>query len=167
MWSERYANPLQIDIKPSKIALVVVVTTHLGAITALLCASLPIIVMVLFAMLTLASAVYSLCRTGWISSQYMICRRWMPAIISVCWGDEFWYLRQDNDTELIAQLLPSSFVSRWLVVVNLSVTQLPWYYRKISLLFLPDNIDKEIFRRLRVRLRWYPEPIQDSSVELK
>jgi len=166
MWSEKYANPLNIDLKPSKIALVVVVMVHLGAITALLCASLPIIVKLMLVVLTLASGLYSLCRISWnVLPAY--CRRCVPTITSVCWGDEFWYLQQDNDAELVAQLQSTSYVSRWLVVVNLKAKELPWYSRHISLLFLPDNIDREIFRRLRVRLRWYPGLIQDNSVELK
>jgi len=166
MWSEKYANPLQIELKPSKIALGVTLIVHLGAVVALLLSSISIAIKSLGMLLIVSSTLYSLSRIGW-TRHFKLSLRWVPIFKSVCWRDEFWYLRVDNGTEYIAQLLPSSYVSRWLVVVNLRVTDLPWHSRNVSLLFLPDNIDKELFRRLRIRLRWYPEVFRDNSVELK
>ena len=49
-----------------------------------------------------------------------------------------------------AEILPSSYVSGWLVVVNLSGGG----GRRRSLVLLPDCIVAEEMRRLRVWLRW-------------
>jgi hypothetical protein len=49
-----------------------------------------------------------------------------------------------------AEILPSSYVSGWLVVVNLGQTG----RRGRSLVLLPDSAGTEELRRLRVWLRW-------------
>ena len=51
-------------------------------------------------------------------------------------------------------MLSSSFVSPSLTVLNLRVAGAA---RPRHLVILPDNVEKETFRRLRVLLRWSPE----------
>lgn len=52
---------------------------------------------------------------------------------------------------LEARLLPSSFVAPYLTVLNLRVEGRRF---PIHVTILPDAVDAEDFRRLRVRLRW-------------
>ena len=52
-----------------------------------------------------------------------------------------------------AQILASSYVSAWLVVMNLGARE----GRTRSVVLLPDSAAAEDLRRLRVWLRWHPE----------
>ena len=52
-----------------------------------------------------------------------------------------------------ARILPSTYVSGWLVVMNLGEDA----GRARSLVLLPDSAGAEDLRRLRVWLRWRPE----------
>ena len=60
-----------------------------------------------------------------------------------------WVLELRDGTQYETQLLPSSYVSPWLVVLNFDKTT----YSKIRLVTLfRDALDPESFRRLRARL---------------
>lgn len=50
-----------------------------------------------------------------------------------------------------AQLLGSSFVAPWLTVLNLKTADSPLARHVV---IVPDAVDSEIFRQLRVRLKW-------------
>lgn len=73
------------------------------------------------------------------------------AIVQVSWeGQGVWRLRQRNGIEWIGELLPGYFAEPRLVLLNFVLR--PWR-RRASVVFLPDNIESEALRRLRVRLR--------------
>jgi len=166
MWSEKYASPLLLELRPSKIALVVTLFMHGGGILLLTFTTLSTMCKLALAMAVVGSFGYSLMRLGWLTTEHALLQ-WVTAYQSACWHDTQWVLQDIRGVEQNARLLPSSFVHRWLTVVNLQVAELPWYRRHVSLLILPDNIDQETFRRLRVRLRWYPSLAQDNSAESK
>ncbi len=72
------------------------------------------------------------------------------AIRSVEWScDGEWRLFTATGDELAAQLKASSYLQPWLVVLNFSTSR----FGRRSLILLPDAIDPELLRRLRVRLR--------------
>ena len=81
--------------------------------------------------------------------------------------DDRWILAAENGEEIQAHLVAGSFVHPQFTTVNLKLTGKPWYTRYRSFVFIPDNVDAEVFRRLRVRLRWYSTPDQDSLGALK
>jgi len=60
-----------------------------------------------------------------------------------------WTLFLANGDEPAAQLKASSYLQPWLVVLNFSTSR----FRRHTLILLPDAIDPERLRRLRVRLR--------------
>ena len=60
--------------------------------------------------------------------------------------------------ELDAKLCSSTFVSRWLILLNLRTSQLGNH----SLVLLPDSLTREHMRQLRVRIRQYPAHDQYS-----
>lgn len=60
------------------------------------------------------------------------------------------FRRLDGKT-LEGTLHGSSFVSPWLTVLNLSPEG---RWRTVSLVILPDAVEREAFRQLRVLLRW-------------
>jgi len=72
------------------------------------------------------------------------------AIRSVEWnGDGEWMLFTAAGDELAAQLKTSSYVQPWFVVLNFSISR----FGRRSLILLPDAVDPELLRQLRVRLR--------------
>ncbi|MCF6354382.1 MAG: hypothetical protein L3J26_04660 [Candidatus Polarisedimenticolaceae bacterium] len=60
-----------------------------------------------------------------------------------------WMLFFANGDEIAAQLKASSYLQPWLVVLNFSTSR----FRRHTLILLPDAVDPERLRRLRVRLR--------------
>ena len=60
-------------------------------------------------------------------------------------------LETRGDKHLSCMILGSTFVAPYLVVLNL---KLPNKFLGCSVVILPDSIDGEEFRRLRVLLRW-------------
>lgn len=60
------------------------------------------------------------------------------------------FIRRDG-AHLPCRILPGSLVSPWLTVLNAQ----PQNARGVlSIVILPDSLDAESFRQLRVRLRW-------------
>ena len=94
--------------------------------------------------------------------------RLLPRFNAAVWdNDNIWTLTTLDGDEVKAKLLATSFVHPQLTIVDLKLTGVPWYSRYRSLVLMQDNLDEEIFRRLRVRLRWYSSPEQNSSAVLK
>ncbi|MBI5918284.1 MAG: hypothetical protein HY849_02765 [Nitrosomonadales bacterium] len=65
-------------------------------------------------------------------------------------------LMQRNGTAVRAQLLGDSLVMPWLTVLNLKPEGVRWARRVV---ILPDSLDAESFRELRVWLRWGGQPL--------
>lgn len=61
--------------------------------------------------------------------------------------DGDWRLRQRDGTQLDACLMPDSLVHPWVLVLNFRVAG-----KRVTLLIVPDAMDQERMRRLRVRL---------------
>lgn len=72
------------------------------------------------------------------------------AVLRVLWpaGDE-WQLFTRGGQELVGTLLPESYVRPWLVVLRFKCPRL---HRPRSVVILPDMLDANVMRRLRVRL---------------
>ena len=64
-------------------------------------------------------------------------------------ADDDWTLWCNDSTELVGQLRPDSYESIWLVILRLQLQQ----GGRRTLVLLPDMLDRQSFRRLRVRLR--------------
>lgn len=64
-------------------------------------------------------------------------------------ADDDWTLWRNDSTELVGQLRPDSYESTWLVILRLQLEQGGWR----TVVLLPDMLDRQSFRRLRVRMR--------------
>jgi hypothetical protein len=85
------------------------------------------------------------------------------AIVRAAWDAQgTWELTIRSGECLQARLLPDSFVSSPLVVLNFQLGP----RRRRSLVLTPDNTDQQLLRRLRVRLRLQSaaEQGQDSQI---
>ncbi len=75
---------------------------------------------------------------------------WPWSLKEVIWQtDGSWYLIQGDGRQLEGRLLGSTYVSPALVVLNFRCGR----WRNRSLVLLPDNLEPDLHRRLRVRLR--------------
>ena len=167
MSSQKYASPLSIDILPSRSLSVLLVAMHVGAAGLIGVTSLSIMVKSTLLLLVVASIFTIAIRLHWIVAQPPFTKL-TSSFNKVVWDEnDQWRLIGKDGQHVDAQLLPTSYVHRYLVTVNLRVPGQPWYKRHVSLVFVPDNINKEVFRRLRIRLRWYSTPFPDNSAVLK
>jgi hypothetical protein len=91
--------------------------------------------------LVLASFVYTTLR--------YVLKRFSTSIKSMTWlDDERWILQQRCGETVKASLLGNAFIRPWLVIVCLKDENRKWH----NVLLLPDMLDINTFRRLRVRL---------------
>jgi len=63
--------------------------------------------------------------------------------------DDDWTLWCNDSSEIVGQLRPESYESTWLVILRLQLQQ----GGRRTIVILPDMLDRQSFRRLRVRLR--------------
>jgi len=167
MSSSNYASPLRIKIQPSPNLLGIVITLHIGAAVLVFVSAIAWAVQLFLVSATLGSLLVFLSINGWIS-RFNFLEQMFPRVCELVWGEnDSWLLIRDEGEEQRAELSMSSFVHPQLTVVNLKVLGKPWYCRYRSFVFLPDNLDAQTSRRLRIRLRWYSTPDQDNSVVLK
>ena len=171
MSSQKYASPLRIELLPSRILLGIVLFAHLGAVGLLIPLAMPMLPKVLLMVLIIMSLAFSAYGLGWEPAgnalSGVIGRKW-PRFNRALWDhDDFWQLTDEHEKIHQACLMPTTLVHPHLVVLNLRLSGQPWYCRYRSIILLRDNIDSETFRRLRIRLRWYAPPADDSSAVLK
>lgn len=171
MSSQKYASPLTINIKPSRIGLGVLLLVHLGALVLLLTLQIPLAAKIMAGLIVVISNLMTLYYAGWGRTwpaiDHVIDARW-PRWRRVVWdSDDQWRLFGERQGTYAATLLPTTFVHPQLVVLNLRLTGQPWYCRWRSIVLLRDNIEPETFRRLRIRLRWYGPQPADNSAALK
>ena len=74
-------------------------------------------------------------------------------------ADGHWCLIQGDGRQREGSLLGSTYVSPALVVLNFRCGR--WQYR--SLVLMPDNLEPDLLRRLRVRLRLEGVPARKSA----
>ena len=72
------------------------------------------------------------------------------SVTALLWDDLGEWKLFFRSGEEVVRLEPDTLVSSWLVVLNFSATAAAGHY---SAVILPDSLDRESFRRLRVRLR--------------
>lgn len=135
--------PLYLELHPSRIFAAVLLVVHGGAAGCVLIVPLSWPVRVLLAALILLSLWYTLSRWGLL--------RHNRAVTALLWDDlGEWKLFSRDRKETAVRLEPDSFVSPGWVVLNFSAIDAPGRW---SVVLLPDSLDGESFRRLRVRLR--------------
>ena len=135
--------PLYLELRPSWIFAAVLLVVHGGAAGCVLIVPLSWPVRVLLVGIILFSLQYTVSRWALL--------RHNKAVTALLW-DELgeWKLFFREREEMAVRLEPDSFVSpRW-VVLNFSAIDAPGRY---STVLFPDSLDRERFRRLRVRLR--------------
>ena len=137
-----YASPLVLEPGVSRtliLYLVVIHTLALAVVAAPL--NIPIALRLGIAAVTVISFI----------RQWRCIREHAPVrIYRLVWElDDDWTLWCNDSTELVGQLRPESYESTWLVILRLQLQE----GGRRTVVLLPDMLDRQSFRRLRVRLR--------------
>jgi toxin CptA len=127
-------KPIEINLKPSRALIAALSAMHLLAIAAVWVLSWPIATS--FTVLVLVS--FTWC---WR-------RKWAVTLKINVKGELL--LQQDGDW-LEVKVLASSLVLPYLTVLNLKLPGRRW---PLNIVLLPDSLDAQDYRKLRVWLRW-------------
>ena len=143
MSSIEYATPLSLELKPSRTLFRILTLMHLGAAGMLFATSLPGWTTACVLVLVLGSYMSLVARHALLRVPGSV--RWLR------WDKgNHWRVCALNGNEYSASLRPDSFVSPWLTVLLLRPES---GGRLRNVVLLPDMLDAEAFRHLRVRLR--------------
>ena len=133
----------QFKFHPSRYLAAVMIAAHCTAIMALLPLTLPVWAKAALSVLVSFSLAYHLWRDAWLSAPY-------SCVGLVLDGDQV-ALTTRGCGQLAGQVLRESLVTPHLTVLSI----LPQGARLArNVLILPDSLDAESFRQLRVWLRW-------------
>lgn len=147
------AKPIHLDLRPSaSLAWTIGLACALCCIVLLL---LPIHagLKVLLMAVIVASSVYFIRRHARLSL--------MKSIVGLNFNAETGLQLDFNDgTRQEAKVLEHSFVAPYLTVLNMQTLE---DGKCISLILVPDNVEPDSFRQLRVWLRWGREALADTA----
>ncbi len=139
--SRKYATPLHLEPKCSTRLAWFLRCTHGAALLVLMFSELTANQTFGLVSMVLVSFVY-------ITSRYVL-KIFSTSIKSMTWLDnERWILQQRGGETVKASLLGNAFIRPWLVIVCLKDEN----RKRHNVLLLPDMLDINTFRRLRVRL---------------
>jgi hypothetical protein len=139
MSSQKYASPLILKPETSRVFIGLFAIAHLGALAVVLPLNLSWVIKISLLSLVAVSMFVVLRGKGFSNVNILTWKE----------GGE-WVLELSDGTQYETYLLPSSYVSPWLVVLNFSKAE---NQRGRSVTLFRDALDEESFRRLRVRLR--------------
>lgn len=135
-----YATPLRIEPRPSRWLAAAILFVYGGAV-------LMTLLVPLSRWLAVPTAV-AIAGAGWRTFVDRVLMSRAQAIIAVVWRDDGrWELQTRDGRRLPVALLPDSYVHPWLTVLNFRGAA-----RRRSVVLLPDSLDSQCYRRLRVRL---------------
>jgi len=139
MSSPKYASPLILKPETSRVFTGLFAVAHLGAMAVVLPLNFSWVIKISLLSLVVVSMFVVLRGKGFANVNVLTWKE----------GSE-WVLELNDGTQIETYLLPSTYVSTWLVVLNFSKAE---NQRSRSVTLFRDSLDQESFRRLRVRLR--------------
>lgn len=135
-----YATPLRLDLRPSRKLAIIVAVTYGCALGLVMLAHLVLWQKTLLCVLILASAVVHYQRYPLANNK--------NRIRALVWNQgSAWQIEREYSADA-ASLGPEALVLAWLVILQLR----PEAGGRLYLAIVPDMLDSESFRRLRVRL---------------
>ena len=132
----------QFKLRPSRYLMAVLIAAHSITLASLLPLALPVWAKVALALFLLLSLVYYLHRDAWLSAS---------AGMVLALEDGLVALVTHGSNRLVGQVLRHSLVTPSITVLNV-LPQGGHFAR--SVVILPDSLDAESFRQLRVWLKW-------------
>lgn len=133
----------QFKLQPSRYLAAVLVVVHGSALAVLFPLTLPVWAKTALAIVILFSLAYHLRRDALLSSRI--------AVMALLLEEEQAVLTLRGGDQLAGQVLCNTLVTPFITVLNVR----PQGARLArSVVILPDSLDAETFRQLRVRLKW-------------
>lgn len=142
-------KPIQLDFKPSLALMLIICTMGLGAGVILILPALVWQIKLLLGFGILAASMHALCRYG------LLLLPWSCVALNVNSHNELTLVLRNGDL-LQVQVCHDSVVTPFLTVVNCKGKDARLLVRLLAmhLVILPDMLDAEDYRQLRVWLRW-------------
>ena len=135
---------LKIDIMPSGMLATILGSVHLFNLALLWVVPFPLWVKLAFSTIIMGSAIYSIKRNALLAFQESIIAFQLD---SDCKCE----IQKRGGKWVEAELLGTSFVAPYLTLLNL---KFPGKRFTQHIIILPDAVDTELFRQLRVLLKW-------------
>jgi len=133
---------LRLVLKPSRQLSAWLLFGHIAAAVCVLIVAMPLWLQVLLAIVLLLNLIYALSYQAW--------RRWPASIVGLqLERDGVAMVEYRNGTVRAARILGSSFVASYLTIVLLKPDRLT-----NAVVILPDAVEPDLFRQLRVWLKW-------------
>jgi len=143
MSSKKYASPLQLELKPSRLLFSIVLALHTIALLMIYLLPVNSLLKLFTALLVISTFMYFV--------YYQAFRKSAKAIIKVIWdASDEWFLVTRSGEQMPANLVGDSFSHPRLAVLNFKI---PEHFFQKRVVLLRDNVDENLFRRLRVRLK--------------
>lgn len=135
---------LEVSLGRSRRLQAALIAAHGGAALASWGAGLPLVLKFVLLPLLLASALHTLRKHVWRTSPVAVAGMHLGQDCTIT-------LRLRNGSEVAGRALAGSVVSPFLTVLSVRAEGSRWPMHAV---ILPDAVNKEAFRKLRVRLRW-------------
>lgn len=133
----------QFNLQPSIYFTIVLVASHAVALAVLAPLALPLWAKLLLASLVLTSMFYHIWHDAWLLA--------LSSNKTLLLDGDMILLIARNGDQVTARVLTDSLVTPFLTILNV----LPQgTYLARSIIILPDSLDAESFRELRIWLRW-------------
>lgn len=133
----------QFNFQRSIYLAIALVAMHGAAMAALLSLALPFWAQVVLVISLLASLLHHLWRNAWLSAP--------SSNVSLMMDGDRIVLTSRSGEQVAGKVLPDSLITPLLTVLNV----LPQDAHLVrGVIILPDSLDAESFRQLRVRLKW-------------
>lgn len=133
----------QFNLQPSIYFTIALVASHGVALAVLVPLALPLWARILLALLVIISLLYHVCHDAWLLA--------LSSNKSLLLDGDMVQLVARNGDQVTARVLADSLVTPYITVLNV----LPQGSRLArSVIILPDSLDAESFRQLRVWLSW-------------
>ncbi len=138
---------LYFTFRPSRYLAAILIVVHGAAgLALLLVPTSPWLTFSVMCLLLLSLA-YHLRRHAWL--------RTAGSCMALRFEAEGVQLMMESGVRLAGEISADSFVTPALTIINVFV---PAQGARRSIVILPDSMDREVFRQLRVRLRWGSHP---------
>ena len=143
MSSKKYATPLRLEIKPSKILFFLLLILHFLALLIIYTLNFDLLITVLIVIPVFISAYFSIFKITLQKSK--------NSIIKLVWdGNNEWILENKIGEKINAELLKDTYISSMMTIL---IFKCEGQFVTKNIVLLKDNIDENDFRRLRVRLK--------------
>jgi len=143
MSSKKYAAPLQIEVRSSRLLLMLFSCLHLVSFLLLFLMPLPIELTLFCVIFIVISGIYVVV--------FHALKHSSASIVGLVWDrNDDWLVLDKSGKQWEVVLDGNSFVHPWFSILNFKQEN-KWLSQSVML--LSDNVDKNDYRRLRVRLR--------------